>query len=190
MGNKHPRYDDDFYDWITAHRQVDVNMAYAMCEAMQDAWRAAKHTSALTKSTTSGQPDRCPTHGQYAGTNCTYCDYPPLFQQPDELAQGALDAIHALLDEGGIPRGTFADDHVRNLVVLYNQRGDHIAELEKQIKRESVDIEIAARIIEPSLMGQSGNYSESAAEAARKKARQIAEAWELRCNGIEDREGK
>lgn len=40
MGNKHPRYDDDFYDWITTNRNVDVNMAYAMCELMQDAWRA------------------------------------------------------------------------------------------------------------------------------------------------------
>lgn len=39
---------------------------------------------------------------------------------PAELARGALDAIHRLLDSGGIPRGTFADDHVRNLVCFYN----------------------------------------------------------------------
>lgn len=44
------------------------------------------------------------------------------------MAAGALAAIHALLDDGGIPRGTFADDHVRNLVALYNQRG---AELDR-----------------------------------------------------------
>src|SRR3990167_5883304 len=41
----------------------------------------------------------------------------------NEMAAGALNAIHELLDSGGIPRGTFADDHVRNLVALYNQRG-------------------------------------------------------------------
>lgn len=51
-----------------------------------------------------------------------------------EMAAGALDAIHALLDDGGIPRGTFADDHVRNLVVLYNQRGARIEELEKAME--------------------------------------------------------
>jgi hypothetical protein len=48
----------------------------------------------------------------------------------DELAQGALDSIRALLDDGCIPRGTFADDQVRNLVALYNLRGDRIAKLE------------------------------------------------------------
>lgn len=47
----------------------------------------------------------------------------------EEMARGALDSIHALLDDGGIPRGTFADDHVRNLVALYNQRGDEIKKL-------------------------------------------------------------
>lgn len=46
-----------------------------------------------------------------------------------EMAEGALRAIHDLLDDGGIPRGTFADDQVRNLVALYNQRGDEIARL-------------------------------------------------------------
>lgn len=39
-----------------------------------------------------------------------------------DMAGGALDEIHRLLDSGSIPRGTFADDHVRNLVALYNQR--------------------------------------------------------------------
>jgi hypothetical protein len=37
-----------------------------------------------------------------------------------EMAHGALHAIHELLDSGGVPRGTFADDHVRNLVAMYN----------------------------------------------------------------------
>jgi Helix-turn-helix domain len=37
-----------------------------------------------------------------------------------EMARGALQAIHELLDSGGVPRGTFADDHVRNLVAMYN----------------------------------------------------------------------
>lgn len=38
-----------------------------------------------------------------------------------EMAIGSLHAIHNLLDDGGIPRGTFADDHVRNLVALYEE---------------------------------------------------------------------
>lgn len=46
-----------------------------------------------------------------------------------EMASGALISIHELLDNGGIPRGTFADDQVRNLVALYNQRGDEIERL-------------------------------------------------------------
>ena len=50
----------------------------------------------------------------------------------DGMAEGALSAIKALLDDGGIPRGTFADDQVRNLVALYNQRGDAINRLEAQ----------------------------------------------------------
>ena len=49
------------------------------------------------------------------------------------MAQGALEAIRDLLDDGGIPRGTFADDQVRNLVTLYNQRGDRITELEEAL---------------------------------------------------------
>ena len=47
----------------------------------------------------------------------------------DPLARGALGAIHALLDSGGIPRGTFADDHVRNLVVFYNWQEDALREI-------------------------------------------------------------
>lgn len=49
-----------------------------------------------------------------------------------EMAHGALHAIHELLDDGGVPRGTFADDHVRNLVAMYNQRGMRIRELEAE----------------------------------------------------------
>lgn len=37
------------------------------------------------------------------------------------MALGALDSIQKLLDEGGIPRGTFAYDQVRNLVAMYNK---------------------------------------------------------------------
>jgi hypothetical protein len=44
-----------------------------------------------------------------------------------EMAGGALFEIHRLLDTGGIPRGTFADDHVRNLVALHNQCKAEIA---------------------------------------------------------------
>ena len=40
-----------------------------------------------------------------------------------EMAEGAMDCVHDLLDRLGIPRGTFADDHVTNLVVCYNKRG-------------------------------------------------------------------
>jgi hypothetical protein len=50
-------------------------------------------------------------------------------QDYSALAHGALKAIQALLDDGGIPRGTFADDQVRNLVALYNRRGDEIEHL-------------------------------------------------------------
>ena len=50
-----------------------------------------------------------------------------------EMAIGSLQAIHNLLDDGGIPRGTFADDHVRNLVALYNQRGDEIERLREAL---------------------------------------------------------
>jgi hypothetical protein len=51
----------------------------------------------------------------------------------EEMASGALLAIQELLDSGGIPRGTFADDQVRNLVALYNQRGDALQETRCQI---------------------------------------------------------
>ena len=40
-----------------------------------------------------------------------------------DMAQGALAAIRKLLDDYGIPRGTFADEQVQNLVGLYNRRG-------------------------------------------------------------------
>ena len=50
-----------------------------------------------------------------------------------DMAVGALDAIRRLLDEGGIPRGTFGDDQVRNLVALYNQRGDKIDRLRDRL---------------------------------------------------------
>jgi hypothetical protein len=43
------------------------------------------------------------------------------------MAGGAIEAIHRLLDSGGIPRGAFADDHVQNLVALYKLRGEEIA---------------------------------------------------------------
>ncbi len=47
----------------------------------------------------------------------------------NKLAEGALLSIQRLLDDGGIPRGTFVDDQVRNLVALYNQRGDKLQEV-------------------------------------------------------------
>ena len=47
----------------------------------------------------------------------------------NDMAHGALAAIQELLDQGGIPRGTFADEQVQNLVALYNQRGDEIDRL-------------------------------------------------------------
>src|ERR1700678_989982 len=40
-----------------------------------------------------------------------------------EMAEGAMQSVHELLDRLGIPRGTFSDDHVGNLVVCYNKRG-------------------------------------------------------------------
>jgi hypothetical protein len=64
------------------------------------------------------------------------------------MAEGALAAIHELLDSGGIPRGTFADDHVRNLVALYNQRGDRIAELEAPLKKHN---DRPAEVVAPAL---------------------------------------
>ena len=50
------------------------------------------------------------------------------------IAGGALLSIQRLLDDGGIPRGTFADDQVRNLVALYNRRGTALIEA-----REALD---------------------------------------------------
>lgn len=50
-----------------------------------------------------------------------------------DMAAGALAAIRNLLDDGGIPRGTFGDDQVRNLVALYNQRGDELTRLRARI---------------------------------------------------------
>ena len=38
------------------------------------------------------------------------------------MAACALKAIQELLDDGGIPRGPFPDDQVRNLVAMYNQQ--------------------------------------------------------------------
>lgn len=37
------------------------------------------------------QPDQCPKHGRYTGTNCTYCDWPPLVENP---LYSILYAIH------------------------------------------------------------------------------------------------
>ena len=41
--------------------------------------------------------------------------------QSADMAHGALHNIQELLDSGNVPRGTFADDQVRNLVAMYNQ---------------------------------------------------------------------
>lgn len=38
-----------------------------------------------------------------------------------EMAFGCLHSIQELLDSGGVPRGTFADDQVRNLVAMFNK---------------------------------------------------------------------
>lgn len=46
-----------------------------------------------------------------------------------ELARGALHAIHEFLDHNGVPRGTFADDHVKNLGFMYAQRGRDAARI-------------------------------------------------------------
>jgi hypothetical protein len=57
----------------------------------------------------------------------------------NELAAGALESIHELLDYGGVPRGTFADDHVRNLVAMFNQMKDRAekAEAERDASRQT-----------------------------------------------------
>jgi len=52
-----------------------------------------------------------------------------------ELAQGALASIRALLDDGKIPRGTFADDQVRNLVAMYNQQREAL-KLAREVFRD------------------------------------------------------
>jgi hypothetical protein len=46
------------------------------------------------------------------------------------MAEGAMDAVHDLLDRMGVPRGTFPDDHVANLVVWYNRKCAEIRKLE------------------------------------------------------------
>lgn len=56
---------------------------------------------------------------------------PKWVNEADEfMAGGALDAVHDLLDQMDVPRGTFADDHVRNLIVMYNCKCAEIRKLE------------------------------------------------------------
>lgn len=62
-----------------------------------------------------------------------------------EMAEGALDAIQRLLDDGGIPRGAFADDQVGNLVALYNQRGDIIRSLWERLTTMSNGVVVSER---------------------------------------------
>lgn len=54
----------------------------------------------------------------------------------DEMAAGALDAIQTLLDSGEVPRGTFPDDQVRNLVALYNGAKSDLAEISARAAAE------------------------------------------------------
>ncbi len=51
----------------------------------------------------------------------------------EDMAHGALESIQSLLDSGGIPRGTFADDQVRNLVVMYNIEKTRADDLEAEV---------------------------------------------------------
>jgi hypothetical protein len=60
-----------------------------------------------------------------------------------QMAHGALEAIHELLDSGGIPRGTFADDHVRNLVAMYNNlKAERDQFMEQAALRDQRDIDM------------------------------------------------
>jgi len=51
------------------------------------------------------------------------------------MAEGALNAIHQLLDSSGIPRGTYGDDHVCNLVVMYNKVKKDLTDLQHDAER-------------------------------------------------------
>ena len=62
-----------------------------------------------------------------------------------DMARGALAAIQDLLDDGGIPRGTFGDEQVQNLVALYNQRGDEIERLRAACQDVSAMLHAANR---------------------------------------------
>lgn len=51
------------------------------------------------------------------------------------MAHGALKSIRDLLDSGGIPRGTFPDEQVRNLVVMYNEALEKLDVLQKKVAK-------------------------------------------------------
>ena len=59
--------------------------------------------------------------------------------QDAEMASGALVAIQSLLDGGGIPRGMYADDQVRNLICLYNRRGDEIERIREKANIDALE---------------------------------------------------
>jgi hypothetical protein len=50
------------------------------------------------------------------------------------MAAGALAAIDEKLDRIGIPKGTFADDQVHNLIAMWLERGREIEQMRELVE--------------------------------------------------------
>jgi hypothetical protein len=61
-----------------------------------------------------------------------------------DMAGYVLDDITHILDGMGVPKGTFGDEQIKNLIVSYNDRGKLIASLEKRANAITVDDQLAA----------------------------------------------
>lgn len=82
----------------------------------------------------------------------------------EPLATGALAAIRNLLDDGGIPRGTFADDQVRNLVALYNQNTARADAAEALLFQSALDLSEAGKLLRHSGLPGVGDIMAAAAK--------------------------
>lgn len=70
----------------------------------------------------------------------------------DEYANGdmsacAVHAIRELLNDGGVPQAAFIDDHVGNLVAMYNQQKDRVDALEHAMTLREKRIALARRLV-------------------------------------------
>lgn len=51
-----------------------------------------------------------------------------------DMARGAFDSMLQMLDQLGVPKGTFSDDQLLNFIAMYNNRGDVITSLQSQLE--------------------------------------------------------